>query len=359
MMARRTVLTLAASLAFNSPVAAQRPWLTADVRAGHDTQERTALEAAAQYGGYLQPNLTLAIDVGGHRITAPDVTTTGALVGLAATVGIPAARMGITAAGGIVAGGPQTLLEPSYRIGAHYDAGAGRRLRAAASRDRYTATVASLDMMLMVNAVELSLDRSGDPGWAGELLGRRETYGDGNAVSTAYGWLLAPLSRSRTHSLRAGYAAAWQDAPESRWTPHPDGGGPPHAEGQQAEGRYSPYYTPHDVRTHSALINAALAVGSGWLLADGSLGVYARETAPVLIRSARPPPGFPGDVILTPPGHLRAWLHFYERSFTPYRAALSLVTPAGDHTSVTVGAELSSTAFYRAGTLRLAVARSL
>jgi hypothetical protein len=202
----------------------------------------------------------------------------------------------------------------------------------------------------------LALDRSAVPGWAGEALLRRESYGDDNPVTTAYGWLLAPVVRAATHSLRLGYAAAWQDAPRSRWVLDRSGG-PGQQDGQQAEGRYDPYYTPHDVTTHSALVNGALAVGGGWLIVDGSVGVRATETAAVLIRQSGNTGR--GSPVRTPPGQVPAWQHFYQRSFTPYRAAASLVVPTDDRTSLTLAGELGRTAFYRIGSVRLSVARAL
>jgi hypothetical protein len=335
-------------------VHAQQPWLTAETRVEHDNQIRTATSAAAEYGRYLRSDMTLALRLAGERIVADaapsgpltDVTGVAALAG---TLSVPAARLGINLSGGALFGGPAPAGRGSratlvYDAAAGINTGRGTTLRLRAARDRYTATGASIDTLLMGRTVELALDRSGAPGWAGEVLARRMEFGDGNPVTTGYIWLLAPLSRSGTHSLRAGYAVGWQDSEHSNWRPVAAGSaGPPQ---QQVPGRYAPYYTPHDVLTHSALLNAALAVGSAWLLLDGAAGIRATEIAPVLIRTAAQPQEAPTLV-------------FYERKFTPYRGGLSLVLPAGSHTSITAAAAYSSTAYYRLGSLRLALARAL
>jgi hypothetical protein len=353
-MTRSLSSALLALILGATTVHAQQPWLTAETRLEHDSQVRTATHVAVEYGRYLRSDITLGLRLAGERIVADaapsrrlnDVT---GVVALAGTLAVPAARLGINLSGGALFGataptGTGSSATLVYDAAAAFNAGQGTTLRLRAARERYTATAASIDTLLMAQTVELAVDRSGAPGWAGELLGRRVGFGDGNPVTTAYGWLLAPLSRSSTHALRAGYALGWQDSERSNWVPATAGaGGPPL---QQVTGRYAPYYTPHDVVTHSALLNAAVAVGSAWLLLDGAAGIHATETAPVLIRTAP----LPQD----PPA-----LFFYERSFTPYRGGLSLIVPAGTQTSITAAAAYSRTAYYRMGSLRLALARSL
>jgi hypothetical protein len=352
-MTRSVSFALFALFMGATTVLAQQPWLTAETRVEHDSQVRTATHAAAEYGRYLRPDITLGLRLAGDRIVADaarsrrlnDVTGVAALTG---TLSVPAAHLGINLSGGALFGAPVPGTGSSatlvYDAATGFNAGQGTTLRLRAARQRYTATAASIDTLLMAQTVELAVDRSAAPGWAGELLGRRVGFGDDNPVTTAYAWVLAPLSRSSTHSLRAGYALGWQDSEQSNWAPATaDAGGPPL---QQVPGRYAPYYTPHDVLTHSALLNAAVAAGSAWLLLDGAVGIRATETAPVLIRTAALPQDAPE-------------LFFYERSFTPYRGGLSLVMPAGTRTYITAAAAYSKTAYYRVGSLRLALARSL
>jgi hypothetical protein len=349
----RALLMVLAGVAVAGPAHGQRPWLTSETLLSHDSQQRTAVSTVAQYGGWVRPDITLAVDAGISHAGAPGVSTATGLAGITGTLALPSARLGVEAGSSLLLGAPAATETPLYHATARFGAGAGVSVRGRVRRERYTATVASLDTLVLVNTMELALDRADAPGWAGEVVARRQTFGDGNAVATAYAWLLAPLSRSASHSLRAGYAAAWQDAAETRWRRDPAaaaGGGP------QLPGRYDPYYTPRDVVTHSVLLNGALAAGRGWFMVDGSVGFHAREAAPVLIAGSAP-----GGhaVVPTGPDAGPAWIHHYQRSFTPWRGALSLVTPADERTTLTASVEYGRTAYYRAGQVRLALARAL
>jgi len=346
-MLTRIAMTLLACSAAMTSAHAQRPWLAADSRLEHDSQSRTALRLDAQHGRYLTPALTAGLQVGVSHIAAPGISTSSGSASLSGTLGIAPIRLGLEASAGVAGGLPgDDAVVPVFMASSSLNLGAGVAVRGRAVRERYTATVASLDTALLSTRVEFALDRSAAPGWAGEAVVRRETFGDGNPISTAYAWLLAPVSRATGHALRVGYGAAWQDTPESRWVMDPGNipggpGGPP----RELRGRYAPYYTPHDVVTHSGLANAAVAMGAAWLIADGSVGVHATELAPVLFGS--------------PIGGEPVELTFYERRFTPWRSSLSLVTPIGGETLLTAAAEFSRSAYYRTGGVRLSLSRWL
>jgi hypothetical protein len=340
----------AAALVVSAPLHAQQPWLTAESRLLSDDQPRTALHVDTELGRYFSPAITLAVTAGGTRITADGgiaaagITDATGYAGLAATLSVPAARLGIRAGARALLGVPESAGTSAAVLGsvvARIDAGADVGVRLRAERDRYSWTVASLDTLVLVNTLELALDRAGAPGWAGEAVARRETYGDGNTVSTAFAWALAPLSRSMTHSLRVGYAAGWQDAEESRWVPVRAERGPGVP---TIDGRYVPYYTPHNVVTHSGLADAAVAIGAAWLRLDGSVGLRAHEDATMFVPGQAP--AAPVRVVA-------------RRSFTPFRAGAALSAPADDRTWVTLGADFNRLAHYRVGTVRLALARSL
>lgn len=348
---RRAQLGRAAVLALLTlappSLAAQSPWLHAEAGLERDNQVRTAAHGKAQFGRYLGPHATVALDVGGHRIAADgpggfQPETSAATAGLHATLVAPGASLGVEGAGALLMGAPGRRADWVGHAALRRDLGQGVALRVRGARERYTSTLASLDTLLLSHSVEVVLDRSGAPGWAWEGGLRRTGFGDANPVTTAYAWFLAPLSRSATHALRAGYALGWQDAEHSTW--QASGVAPTGSFPQQVPGRYAPYYSPHDVATHSLVLHGALAVGSAWLLADGSAGLRATEIAPLLVRDA--PTAAP---LLT----------FHERSFTPYRANLSLAAPTGEATWVTVAVGYERTTYYRRGTLRLAVARAL
>jgi hypothetical protein len=326
--------------------------MVAAVEAAADDQPRNGIAGRLEYGRFLRPNVTVAGFVAVERVWSG--TDRGALgtstlaPGLSATLGVSPLRLGLNAAINTLQGGPGTEAPVLWEAGGHVRLGAGTVARLETTRERYSWTLASIDTLILVHSWELALDRSGEAGWAGELVGRREGFGDGNPIVTAYGWLLGPVSRSARHSLRLGYAASWQDSKESNWVPaERPGAGPgvmPGADGS-VPGRYAPYYTPHRVVTHAVLGGGAVAVGSGWITVDASVGVHARELAPVLHAS----PGSPTVTELT----------FHERSFTPYRLATEWTTPLDRTTSLVIGAAYSRTAYYGLGTARLTLARSL
>ncbi|CAN5675446.1 hypothetical protein BH23GEM10_BH23GEM10_01410 [soil metagenome] len=327
-----------------APVHAQQaPWLTADVRAVTDDQPRDALLLRIEYGRYLTPDVTIAARALAERIESRATVEPG----LTGTLAIPSARIGAALTASAQFGAPGGGIELLGDARVSRALGAGTALRARFSRDRYTATLASLDTVVLAHGVEFAIDRAGAPGWAGELLVRREMYGDDNPVSTAFVWLLAPLSRAARHSLRAGYAAGWQDAAQSNWVPDDARRGPPRGplatSPDSIPGSYAPYYTPHDVITHSVLANAAVELRGAWLILDGAYGVYATELAPVLQR------GTGGDVERL----------YHRRTFSPARAKLTLAVPLGAMTSFTAEAEHQRTAYFRQTGVRIAVARSL
>lgn len=330
------------AVALTPPLDAQQPpWVTAELRGSHDNQPLDALRARAEYGGFLVPSATLAAHVIGERRNSDATVELGAT----ATVGLAGGRVVVAATGSGLMGAPGQGLTAlgDGRIGVGL--GADVSLRARLTRDRYTATLASLDTLVIAHTVEVALDRAAAPGWAGELVGRREGYGAGAPVITAYGWLLAPLSRGAGHSLRAGYSAAWQDSEESNWVPDPTAGGQGGAPvpGSVIPGRYAPFYTPHDLLAHSVLGNVAVEIGAGWLILDAAYGVYARELAATLFR------GSTGEV----------QLQFAERTFHPYRAAARWVMALGPLTSLELDAEHDRSAFYHQTVLSVSLARSL
>jgi hypothetical protein len=321
-----------------SPLCAQTSWLSTGIRAERDNQPRQIRLVNAEYGRYLSSSVTLsalmtALHVAGATTVEP---------GVVATLALPAARVGLTAgtSTALAAPGPAAAL---WTGRAGVNLGRDISLRFGHRRERYTATLASLDTSVLVQTAEARLDRASAPGWAGELVARRESFGDGNPIATAWGWALAPLSRSPAHSIRAGYSLAWQDAAYSNWvadeTLHDRG---PSAD-DVVPGHYVPYYTPHDVVVHSVLVGTAFAAGRSWILLDGSYGVHATELAPALH---------------TAPGKASTQLLFYERSFSPYRLTAVWTTPLQTSASLTIELAHARTAYYRTTAIAVRLTRS-
>jgi len=137
----------------------------------------------------------------------------------------------------------------------------------------------------------LTLDQDG---WLGEIGAAQESYPDQNLKRQLFFWLTAPLLQLPSAQLGLGYAGSAQDSRQSRFTPvkkTPGGGvGPP-----VWEGRYAPYYTPLEWRTHSV-------TGYGWLdllpglqvSLNGRWTALGRELRPVLL-SIGAPGGSPAE----------------------------------------------------------------
>lgn len=331
-----------------SPAAAQgAPWLITDARANLDNQQRTALRTALEYGRWLTPATTGGVSLAVEQLAGDDVASSTTFEpGLHGSLGIAALRTGIRAGLRALVGTDETTSLGFAELSVSLPRDIA--LRGRAYRDRYTATLAAIDTTVIVQRREVVIDRAAAPGWAWELLARSDSYGDDNPVTTAYGWLLAPLSRSARHGVRVGYSIARQDTDESRWRPDAVQRGRGRGRGNSADsipGRYDPYHTPHDAVTHTVLGEVAVLVGAMWLRGDVGYGVHATDLAPTLQRSS------PTDQFPT--------VAFYERSFTPYSLRLTAFAPVGAASSITLSLHHEKTAFYRDSGARLTLARTL
>ncbi len=153
-------------------------------------------------------------------------------------------------------------------------------IRAIAEREPYLYTVASLHTPVVTNTASALIALNSPRGWLGEAVVQRAWFPDDNAVSTFYGWLLAPVARSSGAVLQVGYGYAWQNADESRFvladSTQPFPPGDPRFNGRRV---YSPYFTPDNFEVHSALANVEKRTGRLTLRAAGSYGVRATDKA--------------------------------------------------------------------------------
>lgn len=219
----------------------------------------------------------------------------------------------------------------------------GLSLAGTAERWSYRYTTAVLDTALFVESAAVRLRRERPTGWGGRLGGRVDRFPGGNRVRSAHLWLLAPVWSGGGDALRLGYAFRAADAERSTFRPTdpgstslsaapgpPFGGGGPTGGGSTAvDGVYRPYYTPEDVRSHSAV--AALQVRAGpdvLLSADGAVGVHATEQAP---RAATG-----GGVT------------YVQRDFRPWRLRGRIRVEPARGTELALGAEYHEDAFFRA-----------
>ena len=216
--------------------------------------------------------------------------------------------------------------------------------RISAQRDRYLNTVASLDTMVFTRTGRALLALNDPYGRTGEAALQHQLFDDDNAITSAYVWFLAPIRKLPIGDLQAGYAAAVQNATESRFAlARPDQQFP----ATDLNGRYSPYYTPDHSMTHSLLLAATTNIRSGVTLrTNASVGVYATENAFMFVNRNNPPPGQP------PTRRER-----YRRSFTPLsgRAAINVVRP--NDWMIAVTGEYQRTGFYSVGTIGVQLTR--
>jgi tetratricopeptide (TPR) repeat protein len=191
----------------------------------------------------------------------------------------------------------------------------GINLRARSERAAYLWTLASLETPVVDNNIQgiISWDRKG---WLAEAAYGVDFFPDANKVWNAYGWLLAPLVRSRGATLQAGYSLAFTDSAESRWNLPPGGG----------KGRYDPYYTPEELRVQSVIFSGALPLTRSLTFhAHGGYGFSAREIAP------------PSQLGQAPA----------LRKFHPWNAHASLDVALARGLSLTLSGEHEKTAFWR------------
>jgi Tfp pilus assembly protein PilF len=218
----------------------------------------------------------------------------------------PRARLDVSAAGGVVR---RSFGEASDWTGR---ATLGARLPnhlvlgARAERAPYLYTTSSLTKSVMTQTVEGSARWRPTNGWMAEATARRESFDDHNDVSTAYAWVLAPLVRRPGGELHVGYSFAAQNASESRFVSRDELPFPPGLPPSTIPGVYDPYYTPSNLRVHSALASVRVKAGARWsLTGNGAYGFSARDDAPVLIP------------VMTPP-NVTIVRDFSAREFTPW-----------------------------------------
>jgi hypothetical protein len=216
----------------------------------------------------------------------------------------------------------------------------------------YTATEASLATTVMPMRYSASGAISMPSGWMGEAALQKTSFesvgfvGSGpNDVTSAFAWVLAPVPGVRPHALQFGYSFAASNSDALMYgLLRTNQTAPPSNPNFDFAGIYSPYYTPRDIRVHSAL--GAMTVGDpnrSSIHVNGAYGFHATENAPHIVSVTRTPRGFAPTVVEA------------SRRYSPWnlRAALtSMVTRAA---SLNVTGEVSHTAFYTAQTLSLSL----
>ena len=324
-------------------------WVSINAAGASDDQPLRSVIGSAQAGRYFTSNTALFVDIARSRYT----TGPGAAAGPTETgdADVTAAQLGMrTKIAALSLGGAAGGEQMSRAAVSNGASPAGRSstwlatanawamlgmprafdITIAAARSAYHHTLSSMDSAIRMNVVEAGIERTPTEAQlagathsisgrfkavAGRAALRRESFNDDNSIGITYGWILLPI----VGGLRAGYAADFRDAVDSRW----DGA------------VFDPYYTPENVRVHSVIADWGWRDFRRAIHVSGAAGVSARELAPFL---------------LNPSGKQ---FGYRERSFTPWSVSASGTLRTTWRSSITAQVKHSRTAFYDATTMQI------
>lgn len=292
----------------------------------------TAFDGDARW--FATPLVPLGAHVRAVRFDAGGFVQTVSVAEISAAAYLPRAHVDIAAAGGAVRRPFSDTTDWTGRLMLGLRFPRGLDVQARAERAAYLNTTASLRVPVMTRAVAGVARWRPSSGWLGEAAVRRERFPDANAITAAYAWMLAPLLRRAAGTLSAGYSVTAQSAEESRFVARAPVATPPGHVPEQVPGEYNPYYTPRNLRMHSALLFARAQPHPRWSLeANATFALSARDDAPVLLTVVAPP-----DVNV-----VRA---FYDRRFSPWNVRGSVEGAITEAVRLGVRAEHGRGAYY-------------
>lgn len=332
------------------------PRIGADLGLLSDDQPLDRLEARIEGIVPLSPRVALLGEGSARRLDAP---RPGAVVAYEARIGLRAsvrdAPVRLSVLGGVHA---RPSLDRRAFVGRgrlSLALGEGFEAGLAAARWSYEHTGGAVDTLVAVETLEAELSRADPTGFAGSAGGRLDRFPDGNGVTHAWAWLLAPVWSDGGSAIRIGYAFQHQDADSTTFRPvdggpggpgtgGPPGGGPGRGGppggvpgGSGSEGVYDPYYTPEGVRAHLALAAVQAALSPAVVLsADGGVGLAAEERAPELVADSVAPS-----------------LRFVPRDYTPWRIRGRLSAELSPSTTLRLEGAWREEAFFRTASASL------
>jgi Tfp pilus assembly protein PilF len=310
-------------------------WVRVGAAGWDDDQPLQRTTIAAEGGWFANPLTPLSVRVRMIRFDADPLAETVSIAEAGLSTYLPRARLEVNVGGGVV--------HRSFGEGGDWTGRATLGIRAVGSgllqvgveRQPYVNTAGSLATPIMTNSIE-GLARWRPRGWWIEGVASREHYPDDNDVTTGYVWALAPLVRRDKAAMHAGYSFAAQAATTGRFIPRQANlSFPPGQAPATVPGKYDPYYTPRNLRIHSALASVRLVPNARWTLtSDIAYALHARDEAPVLVVFPDPP-----DVDI-----VRA---FFAREFTPWnvRGATEVALTESARLGLTI--EHGRRAYYR------------
>jgi len=320
---------------------AAAPWVRVGTDLWDDDQPLRYSSFSAQGGWFVTPLTPIDVRARSSVYDADSASETLLAAEASVTSYFPSAHVDLVAGAGVVDRSFGASLDWTARATLGVRLPGTVVLQARYARSPYTSTVRSLDQGIMVQTLEANARWGKVASWNGELGARHEIYPDDNSVSSGFGWILAPLASGDAGTLDIGYGFTAQSAVESRFLPQDDVNVGPGQPPTMIPGEYNPYYTPNNLRVHSALANTSLwATRQLRIEAGGRYALSAREDAPVLSAVATPPSA---TVERT----------FYERSFRPWSARGSIDWNATRAMRISLGAEHGREAYYQFTTARV------
>lgn len=309
------------------------PWVRVSSGIGSDDQPLDRLAFGVEGGWFATPLLPVTFRVQPASYRVNDASTRRVTVGeVELSHFAPAAQLETQATAGIVQrrGGNEGSdwtgrASLGIRLPQHVV------LRAKADRLPYFSTTSSFDSEVAVQSRTV-LVRWEDPrGWLGEAAFQHQEFPDDNSTRSAYAWQLAPVVHRPLTEIHVGYAFSAENAEESRFVL----AAPAQAfavtdPGFSTAGRYSPYYTPIHLVSHSLIASLTLTPTTRTTFRlRGGRAIHAKEDAPVFVVTQ-------GQVQPA----------FARRTFSPWHTYASVDLPLGRRTTLAVTGEHSRTAFY-------------
>lgn len=314
----------------------QRGWVKVEPAFHHDDQPIDRSELYAEAGWFLNPALSLALNLSGKRFQLSDTASRSAS---SASIALSHVEASSGASFGISGG----VLTRSFASGSEWIGSASAsarlspalRLRGILERQGYFYTEGSLSTAVMTNASKVFLSLQSERNFLGEASAQLLQFHDDNATTTAYLWLLAPVMKSASHSVHVGYSGAYQNTSELRFAlEQPGQTANPGSAGYNFAGRYSPYYTPLDLQTHSIIGAFAGGLdGSVIFRLSGGYAVIGSESGPQFV-----------PVALTGPPRTVVRLTTASRDTHPWNARATI--EVNGKSPLLIGVETARTAFY-------------
>ena len=314
-----------------------RGWVTISPSLHHDDQPLDRFELNTEVGAYLKPTISIALLLSGMHFQLSDTasrTLSSAMILFSHASPQNGATIALSA--GAIHRSFDAANDFTGKAVAGFKVSPVLRARLQLERAEYLYTEASLSTPVMTNTEAGFLALNSSNGWLGEMSLQLQQYPDDNSLTTAYAWFLAPVARSAGQSLHFGYSGAYQNAAELRFQLEtPNQSASPASNNFNFAGRYSPYYTPLDLRTHSLISALALGLNTSSIFRlSASYAVVGTEDAPHF-----------DPVALTAPPRTEARLTVTSRDTHPWNARATLELSSA-RSPFLLGAETSRTAFY-------------